>query len=222
MISYMHNHIWFISVYLMLQYGNSDLHPVTVNVTQLLEDNVNAFKELYHKEKLENEKHKGELENLKLEINTVKEKSKSLAEGFEKLTTEKEIGDEKLKQAMQETDSLRKQLEEMKVIKEKELDEIRAKSNDEKNISIAKEKEYENLIKELQSKYEKTKEYNDILLRENSRMHSEKQELEDTHREGSQLKDKAIQDCSTLMIENDELRKKVNVVLCENRWLRGN
>ena len=243
-----------------------------------MEDNKFAYKELYQKEKNENEKHKGELEKLKSEINIEKEKNKSLAESFENLSKEKEIADDKLKQAskekeiadeklkqaskekeiadetlkqaMEEASSLRIQLEEMKVTKEKELDNIRAKLNDEKNNSIAKEKECQHLIKEnekLQSKYEATKKHNHILLDENSRVHSAMQELQDAHKKIRQLKEyiqktklqisqllkqnteetimfsvKANQDCSAIMIECSELTRKLNAVLCENRYLRGN
>ena len=245
----------FISVYLILQYG--DLDELTF---QLLEDNRYAYRELYQKEKNENEKHKGELEILRSEINTMKEKNESLAESLEKMIKEKEIVDGKLEQAMEEVSSLKKQLEEMKIAKEGELDDIRIKLYKEKNSSIAKEKEHQNLIKEnekLQSKYDAAKKHNHILLDVNSRIHSAMEELEATQEEVSQLKEyiqktknnfeqislefiqkfqllrqkvnenimlkiKANQDCSALMLECNELTRKLNAVLCENRCLRGN
>ena len=220
----------FVGACLMPQYG--DLDELTVHFTQLLEDNMHAYKELYQKEKNENEENKKELENLKSENKTT----------------------------IEEASSLREKLEELKIAKEKELDDIRAKLNEEKNRSIDKEKQCQNLIKEnkkLQSKYEAAKKHNHILLDKNSRIHSAMEELEDTQEKVSQLKEciqktkinfeqisqefvqkfqllkqkvdenimlkiKANQDCSVLMLECNELTRKLNAVLYENRCLRDN
>lgn len=203
----------------MLQYG--DLDEFTV---QLLEDNRYAFKELYLKEKYENEKNK-EFENLKSEINTIKGKNESLAEDLEK--------------AKEEISSLKKQLEEMKITKEKEYQSL-IKENEKLQSKYEAAKKHNHILldensrmhsamQELEDTQEEVSQLKEYIQKTKINFEQVSQEfiqnfqlLKQGVEENIMLKIKANQDCSALMFECNEFTKKLNAVLCENRCLRGN
>ena len=174
-----------------------------------------------------------------------------------KRAQEKELCDIKTKMEEEKSTAIKKlekQLKETKIAQEKELSDIKTKMEKEKCTSNSNKIELQKIMKERESNLQTAKKHNQILLAENSRIHSAMEELPDRCDEIGQLrkdiqklknwvkqslqefieefthmvndtvliKNKAYEDCSSVMCECDKLSKKVNALLLENRHQKSN
>ena len=191
----------------------------------------------------------------------IEEENTTLKADKEKLTAEVDkISEDKLA-LLKQVEKLTTQLEETRIAQEKDLDDLKAEADKEKNATITKAIEFQNLIKEnekLLLNLQATKKHNHILLGENSRMHSElpdmyekvtqlKEDIQKLRKNCCQhsqesihefiqkvtplkqsieenvvLKNKAYQDCSSVVCANADITRKVNTLSLENERLKRN
>ena len=209
-----------------------------------------------------------ELGNIRLKLDEEKSTAMKKVSIFEnqlketKIAQEKELSDIRTQMEEEKSTAIKKvciletQLKETKMVQEKELSDIKAKMEKEKCTFNSNKIELQKLLEERELNLQTAKKHNQILLAENSRIHSAMEELPDRREEVGKLrkdiqklkcwvkqnsqeftcikeftdmvketiliKNKACIDCSSVMYECDELSKKVNALLLENRHLKSN
>ena len=171
---------------------NKELKAKLAEAEKISEENsellkqVEKLKEEIQIQKVSQEK---QLSNVTATLGDIQDENKALKAKQDKITVEmSNLAKENLALAEQ-NDKITKQLEEAGIVQEKELSNMKTKMDKEKSAAIAKEREYQNLLKEKEKFLEAAKKHNHALLSENSRIHSAMQELQDAYNQISQLKE---------------------------------
>ena len=163
----------------------ADAEKISEENSELLKQ-VEKLKEEIQMQKVAQEK---QLSNVTATLGEIQDENKALKAKQDKMTVEmSNLAKENLV-LVEKNDKITKQLEEAGIVQEKELRNIKTELDKEKSAAIAKEREYQNLLKEKEKFLEAAKKHNHVLLSENSRIHSAMQELQDAYNQVSQLKE---------------------------------